>query len=74
MRDTCGLLIAGQRAARGDRRATGEQQVERPSGRDTRFGVAAQLSAKRRETIEIVPIRQSDRRLEDFCFLAGPAC
>ena len=24
MRDTCGLLIAGQGAARGDRRATGE--------------------------------------------------
>ena len=27
MRDTCGLLIAGQGAARGDRRATGEDRV-----------------------------------------------
>jgi hypothetical protein len=26
MRDTCGLLIAGQGAARGDRRATGEER------------------------------------------------
>ena len=30
MRDTCGLLIAGQGAARGDRRATGDLQVGDP--------------------------------------------
>jgi hypothetical protein len=35
MRDTCGLLIAGQGAARGDRRATGEQQGADDRGEET---------------------------------------
>jgi hypothetical protein len=30
MRDTCGLLIAGQGAARGHRRATGDKEGFRP--------------------------------------------
>ena len=41
MRDTCGLLIAGQGAARGDRRATGDEQGARDLGRQTRFAVVA---------------------------------
>ena len=37
MRDTCGLLIAGQGAARGDRRATGDEQVRARPRRETCF-------------------------------------
>ena len=37
MRDTCGLLIAGQGAARGDRRATGELEVRGAARAETRF-------------------------------------
>jgi hypothetical protein len=71
MRDTCGLLIAGQGAARGDRRATGDKEVAAGQGRDTRFADVAMLSSGRRDTIEIVPERYGDRAPRQFCFGRG---
>jgi hypothetical protein len=41
MRDTCGLLIAGQGAARGDRRATGDEEGAGVRGQHTSRGIKA---------------------------------
>jgi hypothetical protein len=58
MRDTCGLLIAGQGAARGDRRATGESEGSADIGQETRRHAKAELRSSRRHRLRVHAARE----------------
>ena len=71
MRDTCGLLIAGQGAARGDRRATGDLRDPLALARDTCFAISTGFYRKPAAFRTAIVLRGSRSRPEARLTLAA---
>lgn len=69
-----GHLALGEDSSADAVAPVGDDDVARLLGQLTCFAVVAVADSEYGNTIEFVPKREAAPRLDDFCFLAGPAC